>query len=144
MAEANLITGNSARTLNRPELARSSYSETIRLSQGEYGAEALFGLAEMSFQDKDYKNAEKYIFKLTGDYASYDYWVAKAFILLSDVYLKTGNTFQAKQTLQSIIDNYDGQDLKKIAGEKLAQLEQLEGIQPGSQEFDDEDGIIIR
>jgi len=144
MAEANLITGNSARTLNRPELARSSYSETIRLSQGEYGAEALFGLAEMSFQDKDYKNAEKYIFKLTGDYASYDYWVAKAFILLSDVYLKTGNTFQAEQTLQSIIDNYDGQDLKKIAGEKLAQLEQLEGIQPGSQEFDDEDGIIIR
>ncbi|MFH1121307.1 MAG: tetratricopeptide repeat protein [Bacteroidota bacterium] len=144
IAEANLITGNSARILNRPELARSSYGETIKRSQGEYGAEALFSLAEMCFLEKDYKNTEKYIFKLTGDYASYDYWVARAFILLSDVYLKTGNTFQAKQTLQSIIDNYDGEDLKRIAIEKLALLEQTESKQPVNQEFDDEDGIIIR
>jgi len=144
-AETNLIIGNSAKALNRTELARSSFNETIKLSQGEAGAEALYGLAVMSYDEKDYKNAEKHIFRLTGDYASYDYWVAKAFILLSDVYMKTGNTFQAKQTLQSIIDNYEEADLKQIAIDKLDQIVSSEnGKQPGSREFDDEDGIIIK
>ena len=144
VAEANLLIGNSAKSLDRTDLARTSYNETVKLSQGEAGAEALYGLSEMSFNEKDYKNAEKHILKLTNDYASYDYWVAKAFILLSDVYLKTGNTFQAKQTLQSIIENYDGEDLRKIAIDKLAQLEQADkGKATGNQEFDDEDGIII-
>jgi hypothetical protein len=45
--------------------------------------------------------------------------VAKGFILLSDVYVKKENNFQAKQTLQSIIDNYEGQELVVIAREKL-------------------------
>jgi len=144
-AESNLIIGNSAKSLKRNDLARTSYNETIRLSQGEAAAEALYNLAEMSFDDKDYKTSEKHIFKLTGDYASYDYWVAKAFILLSDVYIVAGNKFQAKQTLQSIIDNYEGQDLKKIAIDKLAKLELDEKVnQTGKQQFDDEEGIIIK
>ena len=48
--------------------------------------------------------------------------MAKAFILLADNYLKTGNIHQAKYTLKSIIDNYDGVDLIKIAQEKLDKI----------------------
>jgi hypothetical protein len=33
--------------------------------------------------------------------------------------VKTGNVFQAKHTLQSIIDNYEGAELVKEAHEKL-------------------------
>ena len=40
-----------------------------------------------------------------------DYWLAKSFILWADIYYKAGNKLQAKQTLQSIIENYDGEDL---------------------------------
>lgn len=144
-AETHLIIGNSARELRRNDLARSSFNEAIRLSQGETGAEALYGLAAMSYDEKDYKNAEKLIFRLTGDYASSDYWVAKAFILLADVYVRTGNTFQAKQTLQSIIDNYEGEDLKRVAEDKLNQIVLNEqGTPTGTRDFDDEDGIIIK
>ena len=42
--------------------------------------------------------------------------------MLSDIYVKNGNDFQAKQTLQSIIDNYEGDDLRKIASEKLTEI----------------------
>jgi len=59
---------------------------------------------------------------LSKEYSSSDYWVAKGFILLADVYMKKGNAFQAKQTLQSIIDNYEGEDLKNLAGTKLAAI----------------------
>jgi hypothetical protein len=58
--------------------------------------------------------------------AAYDYWVAKGFILLADIYVENGNTFQAKQTLQSIIDNYEGPELAEIARNKLKSIEQSE------------------
>lgn len=144
-SETHLTIGKSAKALRRNDLAKSSFEETLKLSQGEAAAEALFGLAELSYDEKDYKSSEKHIFRLTGDYASYDYWVARAFILLSDVYLKTGNTFQAKQTLQSIIDNYEGEDLKKIATDKLNEINLAEKAgQPENKGYDDEEGIMIR
>jgi hypothetical protein len=60
---------------------------------------------------------------------SYDYWIAKSFILLSDVYVKTNNIAQAKATLQSIIENYDGADLLQVAHEKLNAISATEKIQ---------------
>ena len=59
----------------------------------------------------------------------YDYWVAKGFLLLADVYLASGNVFQAKETLKSIIEHYTGPDLGEIAAQKLNELEENE-VQP--------------
>ena len=36
------------------------------------------------------------------------------------------NDFQARYTYQSIIDNYEGDDLKKIAEEKISAMDQAE------------------
>jgi len=144
-AETHLITGKSYMSLQRFESARASFENVLKISQGEAGAEALFNLAAISYELKDYKTAESQIFRLSGDFASYDYWVARSFILLSDVYVKTGNEFQARQTLQSIIDNYAGEDLRKIAADKLALIgNEKTSAQPESRTFDDEEGIIIR
>jgi hypothetical protein len=41
---------------------------------------------------------------------NYDYWVAKTYILLADNYRALKDNFQAKATLQSIIDNYKADD----------------------------------
>lgn len=99
-------------------LAKSDYKSIVELSKSDNGAEAKYMIAKIEFELINYEEAEKYIFELINEYAAYDYWVANSFILLSDIYLAQENIFQAKQTLQSIIDNYDGEELKKIASEK--------------------------
>ena len=54
---------------------------------------------------------------------NYDYWVAKSFILLADNYLALKDKLQAKSTLLSIIDGYEGKDeIVAIAKEKLAKI----------------------
>lgn len=59
-------------------------------------------------------------FDLAKEMPNYDYWVAKTFILLADNYVKLKDTFQAKATLQSIIDNYKGNDdILPLAQQKL-------------------------
>jgi len=78
------------------------------------------------FEAGKYKKAEKSAFALVDNFSSCDYWVAKSFILLADIYIKTNNDFQAKLTLQSIIDNYSGEDLKNIAIQKKNEILQRE------------------
>ena len=82
----------------------------------------------MQYILKNYTLSEKLIFEVINLVPSYDYWIAKSFILLADVYVKTNNEFQAKHTLQSIIDNYDGADLVTIAHEKLNAINNAEKI----------------
>ena len=66
--------------------------------------------------------AEERVYALAEKFAAFDYWVAKGFILLSDIFLKNGNEFQARQTLQSVIENYKGPELGAVAKEKLNAL----------------------
>ena len=51
--------------------------------------------------------AEDKVFKAIEQDPSYDYWVARSFLLLSDIYVKKENLFQAKHTLKSVIENYE-------------------------------------
>lgn len=145
IAETQLIVGNAALAFGKPEMATEAYAEVVKHSQGAPGAEAQYYLALISFRKAEYTNAEKQVFKVTSDYASYDYWVARAFILLSDVYVKTGNLFQARQTLQSIIDNYEGEDLRNEAIFKLSEIApEGQPSDPANSKFDDDEDIMIR
>jgi tol-pal system protein YbgF len=118
--EAMMIRAHAYNYSDELPLAKSEYKKVADLSQGEAGAEAMFNIAEIEFKLRDTQASEKTVFELINRYTAYDYWVARGFILLSDIYVKNGNNFQAKQTLQSIIDNYEGDDLRVIASDKLA------------------------
>ena len=80
------------------------------------------------FLQDDFSSSEKYIFKLSEEFTD-DYFIAKSFILLADVYLAQGNLFQAKATLESIIENHEGQELKQIATNKKQLIIDLENEQ---------------
>jgi TolA-binding protein len=120
--EALVIKANSLYQSDEMLLAKSAFKEIIEFSQGAAGAEAKYMEAKIEYQISDLDEAEKNVFELINQYAPYDYWVANGFILLSDIYLKKENVFQAKETLQSIIDNYEGAELKEIAMNKLQDI----------------------
>jgi len=117
--EAMIISAKSLYKSDEPLLAKSRFRDIVDFSQGEAGAEAKYSIAMIEYNLKDLDAAEKDVFELINQYASYDYWVAAGFILLADIYLEKGNIFQAKQTLQSVIDNHEGEELRTKAGNKL-------------------------
>ena len=128
LAESNLVLGVSSLKLNNLPLARKSLEKAMT-DPGASGAEANYSIALIEFQQQKYKEAEKLVMTLQNNYASYDYWVAKGFILLSDVYVQSGNQFQAQHTLQSVIDNYKGDDdIIQIAREKLTAIDTTKPI----------------
>ena len=95
---------------NETDSADAVYGRLLQSVNGEYSGEAAYRKAEILFRNKDYAATEHAIEAITSNPPS-DYWLAKAFILWADVFYAQGNSLQAKQTLQSIIDNYEGDDL---------------------------------
>ena len=126
--EAHLLTGKSALTLNRLAQARTSMRAAMNIAENEAAAEAMYNLALIEYRQGNYAESEKLIFEYVNKMSAYDYWLAKTFILLSDNYLAVDNIFQAKHTLQSIIDNYDGPELRAIAIQKLDAILEMERL----------------
>ena len=118
--------------------ADSLYALLASSNNGDYSGEASYRQAEMKFLQAEYDAAEKVIESITAAPVS-DYWLAKSFILWADIFHARGNNLQAKQTLQSIIDNYEGDDLVQIALQKRNAI--LEEEKPEQQPEEEE--III-
>lgn len=103
--------------------AIKSFNNVVAKTKTVAAAEAKYNLAVLQFAKGDYKGSQKTCFDLMNNMTSYDYWVAKAVILLSDNYLALKDKLNAKSTLLSIIDNYEGKDeIVQTAKEKLAKI----------------------
>ncbi|MEI6817952.1 MAG: hypothetical protein WCL14_15195, partial [Bacteroidota bacterium] len=127
--EAHLIYGKAAMNLDSNDVADKEFKTLIKITESEMSAEARYDLALIQFNKKDYKKSIEVVNDLIKMVPSYDYWIAKGFILLGDDYLMQEDAFQAKHTWQSILDNYEGEDLKAIAQQKIDDLKKKEDEQ---------------
>ncbi len=105
--------------------SKNTFEKVTQLSAHDEGAEAKYYLAYLTYLDDSLALAEKMIFELAENYSS-DYFIAKAFILLADIYVIQENYFQAKATLESIIENHEGVDLVNLARKKWELMEERE------------------
>lgn len=142
MDDANLIAGKSSFELR-------DYSATIKYlkplstaSTNSTSAEAAYYCALTEFKRGDYTACEKQITEIIEARYTSAYWIANTFILYGDYYRAVGNEFQARHTYQSIVDNYDGEDLRQIARERIAQMEGTTQPQkPAPTNNDDDDTL---
>ena len=135
--QVNHIVGKSYYEKGNYAAAIERLDKSARNDKSVYGAESAYYSAVASIKLKKYDEAESKVFDISDNFSAYDYWVAKSFIALADVYVAKENYFQAKETLRSVIDNYKGADLKQEARAKLAEVERKEpkvsnsnGIEP--------------
>jgi TolA-binding protein len=90
--------------------AMNEFDYTVANTKTVAAAEAKYNIAYVQYLKHQYKTSQKTCFDLAKEMPNYDYWVAKAFILLADDYVALKDNFQAKATLQSVLDNYKGDD----------------------------------
>ena len=87
------------------------------------GSAAAYYVLEDVFAGGDMDKAGKAIFAYS-EREPQAYWLAKAFILLGDVYVRKGDNFQARATYQSVADGYSPADdgIVAEAKERIAKL----------------------
>ncbi len=134
ITKAHAYMANAALQTGDLQLANQEYTLVSKLMKGETAAEAKYQQAYIQFKLGNYKESEKIVFELINEFGSYDKWITKGFILLADIYVKYDNTFQAKQTLQSIIDYQEDSTLVAMAIKKKKIIEELEAIEEQAKE----------
>lgn len=103
---AQFIMAKSYEATQMLNLAITQYRIIAQDVKNIQGAEAKYKVSLMLYEQNEIEKAEEEIMDFIKKGSSHQYWLGKAFILLSDIYLQKNDKFQAKANLKSLMDNY--------------------------------------
>lgn len=135
--DAQLIAGEAAYHLKNYAAVKKYLAPLAKKSTSDISAEAAYYCALSEFTQGNLDECEKEIAEiLEANYTS-GYWLASTFILYGDFYFAKENYFQARHTYQSIVDNYDGEDLRQVARERISRIDAIENPEPPANDVPD-------
>ncbi len=146
--EAWYKTAKSYMALNNVDMALEYFRKNSTDVSTVEGAESKFMVAKIlydqavlqsSYDASDYRKVEEVIYDFIEMNTPHQFWMGKAFLLLSDVYLALDDEFQAIHTLKSIIDYYTIPD-DGIVAEAKRRHDNL-ASEVDSEMFDEQDTI---
>jgi TolA-binding protein len=124
--EATFMNARANYSLNNYDVALKDFSRVATEVTSEIGAESKYMVAEILYRKGQPAEAEKVINEFISQNTPQQYWMARMFLLLSDISIKKGDTLQAKATLQSLKDYYSGED-DGIIDEVKGKLDSISG-----------------
>ena len=133
--ETNYLLASSYYKTGNKDKAFPIFSKLSTDTNSAEGAESKFLVADILFERQRLKEAENEIMDFIDKNSPHQFWLAKSFLLLSDIYLKNGDEFQAKHTLNSIEENYPEKNdgIMETTRQKLKLIEANEASQTKNQ-----------
>lgn len=123
--EAKFAWAEQMREEGRTAAAHALYQELAKDVSSREGSAAAYRVIAYEYADGagDLDRCEKAIFAYSKR-SPKAYWLAKSFLLLGDIYVKKGDSFQARATYQSVADGYSPAD-DGIVDEAKARIQNL-------------------
>jgi TolA-binding protein len=119
---AQLMLGKAYLAKNEITRANLEFDTVIKMAKDEYGAEAKYMKAYIWYQNKDYRKCIDECKGLNTDFADYENWRGRGFLLIADSYIALDDLLNAKAVLNSIIDNSEDVQLVNQAKERIVKL----------------------
>lgn len=126
--ETRFMKGLALQRLGKKSEAEAIWTQAAATPGDLNGAKSAVYLSQSILDRGDAKTAEKKINKFIDANAPHPYWVARAFIVLSDALRAQGKKFEADQYLTTLKANYPGQqpDIFLMIDERLQKSEQAD------------------
>lgn len=107
-------------------LARQKFDQSIKLVGDDIRAsEARYQIARIWYIERKLEKAQEIAFQNNKELGQHLDWLARNFILISDIYAEQGNLDAAKGTLESLLSNYKGDPaIVQEAKDKLEKVKQ--------------------
>lgn len=107
--------------LGKTDEAISEWSDLAKNTDDIYGAKSAYYLSQHYYDTKQYKKAEKTVNAFIDANTPHQYWLARGFILLSDIYAAQGKDYEAREYLKSLQSNYPGKetDIQEMINQRL-------------------------
>ena len=110
LREARYARAKALERADRTQEAMALYKVLAAEPKSREGAEAAYRLIEADYKAGRVVAAEDAIYALSDSQTTHNYWLARAFLTLGDIYRDKGDDFQARATYQSIVDGYSPAD----------------------------------
>jgi TolA-binding protein len=123
--EATFMSAKANYSLNNFDDALRDFRKVATEVTSMEGAESKYRVAELLNKKDKTAEAEKVITEFIDQKTPHQYWMARVFLLLSDISIKKGDLLQARATLQSLKDYYSV-DNDGILDEVKAKLNSLD------------------
>jgi len=131
--KASLYLGKVAYAKANYELAEDEFLNTLNTAKDIYGAEAQYLLGKLYYDQNKYEKSIEILIELNNAFNIYKRWVGESYLLLAENYMALDDVFQAKGTLQSVIDNFPLESIKSRARDKLKVIERNENEDENNQ-----------
>lgn len=120
--EATFTRGLALKNAGDNSAARSAWASIATLVEDPYGAQAAVYLAQNLLDDNQLAQARKTAQDFVNSSTSNAYWLARGFIVLSDISRAQGNAYEADSFLKALKNNYPGSeaDIFDAIDERLA------------------------
>ncbi|MFT2007721.1 tetratricopeptide repeat protein [Pontibacter sp. 13R65] len=119
---ALLYRGKSTYAQGNMDQALTEFREAVKAASDVNGAEAQYLVAEILYKQKKYKESIDAAYEFNNKYSNYDYWLGRSFLIIADNYAAQNETFQARATLESIIEGSPVVEVVEEAKQKLAKM----------------------
>jgi len=126
--EARYLKANAHLELSETDLAMEAFQKLKANPSSPEGAEARYRVAQILFERNNIEQAEEEVFDFVNVGTPHQYWIARSFLLLADIYEKRGELFQARQYVESLLENYQDRDddIRERANKRLNELEKAQ------------------
>jgi tetratricopeptide (TPR) repeat protein len=119
--KAQLLTGYVAYMQGKQAQAKETFEALVKEAKDVFGAQALFYLTQIALEQKDFQKVHQYAMRFKEEYPTYNYWKAKAFILLGDSYYAQGKKMEATEIWKSVASSVPYADVKEAVQKRLSQ-----------------------
>lgn len=119
--EARFLKAKAHIDLNQKQRALEDFEILAENTSSREGSEARFRVIEILYEEGKRTEAEQKVFDFVNRGTPHQYWLARSFIVLSDIFADRGEFFQATQYLESLLENYTSEedDVRELAQERL-------------------------
>lgn len=124
--KALLFLGKSAYAQGEYDEAVDHFLNALNTAKDENGAEAQYLIADIQHKKQEYKQSIETLYNMNSNFSAYEDWLGRSFLLIADNYMAMDETFQAKATLNSVIEKSPNTEIVERAKQKLLQIKEKE------------------
>ncbi len=106
--EAKFMRGHAYMILGKIDSAVKDWDKLSKETESLAGAKSAYFLGQLYFDQGNLKKSKRVVDAFVSSNTPHDYWLARGFILLSDITRKEGDSFGANEYLKTLKENYPG------------------------------------
>lgn len=118
-AEAYFLKAKALLQKQQYDSAMADFTRVTQMTKSEMEGESKYNIANIQYIKGDFLASEKTVFDLVNQEPSYPEWMAKGLVVLADDYVAVNDDFQAKHTLNTVIQNATDTAIVNLAKRKL-------------------------